>query len=221
MEIGRVLELLENQYGRLERRSRRKAIDVLIQTILSQNTSDTNSGRAFASLLSVFGSWDEVASAQVEGIAAAIRSGGLYRIKAARIKEILNAVTARSGSAELDFLASVPTSEAKEYLMGLPGVGQKTASCVLLFALGKPSLPVDTHVYRVARRLGLIDGTISVGQAHSELERMVPADKVYEFHLHMIEHGRQVCRARSPRCATCVFREECPSSVVSGKALAV
>ncbi|MFW6149928.1 MAG: endonuclease III domain-containing protein [Chloroflexota bacterium] len=221
MEIGRVLELLENQYGRLERRSRRKAIDVLIQTILSQNTSDTNSGRAFASLLSVFGSWDEVASAQVEDIAAAIRSGGLYRIKAARIKEILNAVKARGGSPELEFLASVPTSEARKYLMELPGVGQKTASCVLLFALGKPSLPVDTHVYRVARRLGLIDGTISVEQAHSELERMVPADKVYEFHLHMIEHGRQVCRARSPRCATCVFREECPSSLVSRKALVV
>lgn len=216
MNAKRVLELLEQHYGVLQQKRRQRPLDVLIQTILSQNTSDANSGRAFSSLVQRFGSWDEVASAPVDEIAAAIRSGGLYRIKAARIKHILATIREQTGATDLEFLESLPLAEAAQYLLGLPGIGRKTASCVLLFALGKPSLPVDTHVYRVARRLGLIGGRVSVEKAHSMLEDMIPADKVYEFHLHMIEHGRRVCHARQPRCAACIFGKECPSSLVAG-----
>lgn len=221
MKTRRVLELLERHYGVLQQRRRQSPLDVLIQTILSQNTSDVNSGRAFSSLVQGFGSWDQVASAPVDEIAAAIRSGGLYRVKAARIKHILTAIREQTGVTDLEFLGALSLAEATQYLLGLPGVGRKTASCVLLFALGKPSLPVDTHVHRVASRLRLIGGRVSVEKAHSMLGGMLPADKVYEFHLHMIEHGRRVCHARQPRCAACIFGPECPSFLVAGRTMAV
>jgi endonuclease-3 len=109
--------------------------------------------------------------------------------------------------------------EAKDYLVHLPGVGLKTASCVLLFGLGKPCLPVDTHVFTVAKRLGLIDSKVSIGQAHNLLQEQIPASKVYQFHLHMIEHGRRICHARQPRCAECVLRGACPGSLAPQKAV--
>ena len=170
MSIEEVIQLLEREYGSLEWRPENSPIDVLVGTILSQNTSDANSGRAFGSLQSAFGSWEAVASAPVEHIAQAIKSGGLSRIKAVRIKQILNKIEEERGSLSLDFLNSMDMFEAKDYLLNLPGVGQKTASCVLLFSLGKPSLPVDTHVFRVARRVGLIDSSVSVEKAHSLLQ---------------------------------------------------
>jgi len=218
MSIEEVIQLLEREYGSLEWKSGKEPIDVLIGTVLSQNTSDANSGRAFGSLQSTFGSWKAVASAPVEHIAQAIKSGGLSRIKAVRIKQILNKIEEEQGSLSLDFLKSMDMSEAKNYLVALPGVGQKTASCVLLFSLGKPSLPVDTHVFRVARRLGLIDSSVSVEKAHALLQEQIPSSKVYQFHLHMIEHGRRVCHARQPRCHECVLRRRCPSSLVSSQA---
>ena len=217
-DIAEVIKLLEQEYGPLEWKSGRKPIDVLIGTVLSQNTSDANSGRAFASLKATFDSWEAVASAPTEYIAQAIKSGGLSRIKAVRIKQILNKIEQEQGSIGLGLLGSLGISEARDYLMGLPGVGQKTASCVLLFSLGKPSLPVDTHVFRVARRLGLIDSKVSVEKAHSLLQEQVPPAEVYQFHLHMIEHGRRVCHARQPRCHECVLRSGCPSSLASSQA---
>ena len=218
MSIEEVIQLLERKYGPLEWRPENSPIDVLIGTILSQNTSDANSGRAFGSLQSTFGSWEAVASAPVEHIAQAIKSGGLSRIKAVRIKQILNKIEEERGSLSLDFLNSMDMFEAKDYLMNLPGVGQKTASCVLLFSLGKPSLPVDTHVFRVARRVGLIDSSVSVEKAHSLLQERIPSSKVYQFHLHMIEHGRRVCHARRPHCHECVLRSGCPGSLASSEA---
>lgn len=218
MSIDEVIKLLEQEYGSLEWQSGRKPVDVLIGTILSQNTSDANSGRAFGSLRTVFDCWEAVASAPVEHIAQAIKSGGLSRIKAVRIKQILNKIEEERGSVNLNFLSSVDMSEARDYLMNLPGVGQKTASCVLLFSLGKPALPVDTHVFRVARRLGLIDSRVSVGKAHALLQEQTSPSKVYQFHLHMIEHGRRVCHARQPCCQGCVLGSGCPSSLASSQA---
>jgi len=218
MPIREVIKLLEQEYGPLEWKSGREPVDVLIGTVLSQNTSDANSGRAFGSLKTAFDSWEAVASAPVEHIAQAIKSGGLSRIKAGRIKQILNKIEQARGSLSLDSLNSMDMSEAKDYLLNLPGVGQKTASCVLLFSLGEPSLPVDTHVFRVSRRLGLIDPNVSVEKAHALLQEQIPPSKVYQFHLHMIEHGRRVCHARQPRCHECVLRNGCPSSLVSSEA---
>jgi len=213
MAIGEVSEILEQEYGSLEWHSYQDPIDVLIGTILSQNTSDTNSGRAFAFLKASFDSWEAVASAPAEHIAQTIKSGGLSQIKAARIKQILEQIEKEQGRISLDFLNAKTMAEAKDYLMRLPGVGHKTASCVLLFSLEKPSLPVDTHVFRVAKRLGLIDSNVSIEKAHSLLQEQIPPSKVYQFHIHMIEHGRQICHARQPRCNRCILRGDCPSSL--------
>ena len=207
-----VIELLEQQYGCREWHSDREPVDVLIETILSQNTSDANSGKAFACLKASFDSWEVVASAPVERIAQAIKSGGLSQIKAVRIKQVLRQIEREQGRISLDSLRTMNMAEAEACLMRLPGVGHKTASCVLLFSLKKPSLPVDTHVFRVARRLGLIDARVPVDKAHSLLQGQLPPSKVYQFHIHMIEHGRQVCRARKPRCNACILSDVCPGS---------
>ena len=213
MAIAEVIELLEQEYGPCIVQPGRDPIDVLIGTILSQNTSDVNSGRAFDSLKATFDSWEAVASAPVEYIAQVIKLGGLFQIKAVRIKQILEQIEKEQGRISLDFLQSMNMAEAEDYLMHLPGVGQKTASCVLLFSLGKPSLPVDTHVFRVAKRLGLIDSRVSIEKAHSLLQEQIPKSKVYQFHIHLIEHGRQICHARRPRCDKCVLRVDCPNSL--------
>ncbi len=217
MIVTEVIELLEREYGSWQWQPNREPIDVLIGTILSQNTSDVNSKRAFDSLLSTFGSWENVVAAPVEQIAQAIKSGGLSRIKAVRIKQILTKLEKEQGRINLDWLGAMDVTEAKDYLMRLPGVGPKTASCVLLFGLGKPCLPVDTHVFRVAKRLGLISSKVSIEEAHDLLQEQIPAAKVYQFHLHLIEHGRRVCHARQPHCGECVLRDGCPSSVVSSE----
>ena len=210
--IEEVIELLEQEYGPRKWQPDGDPIDVLIGTILSQNTSDTNSGGAFASLKASFASWEAVASAPAEHIAQVIKSGGLSQIKAVRIKQVLEQIEKEQGRISLDSLKSKSMAEAEDYLMRLPGVGHKTASCVLLFSLGKPSLPVDTHVFRVAKRLGLIDSRASVEKAHSLLQEQTPPAKVYQFHIHMIEHGRRICHARQPRCNRCILRGICPSA---------
>ena len=210
--MERIIGLLEQEYGKLEWHPDRKPLAGLVRTILSQNTSDVNSSRAFNALMSTFGSWQAIASAPVQEIAYAIKVGGLSRIKAVRIKQILNKIEEEHSCISLDFLKSLSASEAKDYLMRLPGVGEKTANCVLLFSLGKPCLPVDTHVFRVAKRLGLIDAKVSIDKAHYLLQQQVPPSKVYQFHIHMIEHGRKVCHARNPQCDSCILRNDCPSS---------
>jgi len=211
--ILEVIELLEQEYGPREWQSGRDPFDVLIGTILSQNTSDTNSGRAFASLKSNFDSWEDIASAPAGHIARVIQAGGLHQIKAARIKQVLGQIEKEQGRISLDSLKSKTMAEAENYLMRLPGVGHKTARCVLLFSLGKPSLPVDTHIFRVAKRLGLINSKTSIEKAHSLLQEQIPPSKVYQFHIHMIEHGRRICHAHQPRCNRCILRVICPSSL--------
>jgi endonuclease-3 len=184
-------------------------LNVLVQTILSQNTSDTNSGRAFRSLQASFPRWEDVVSADVNEIADVIRSGGLGEIKAGRIKQALGEIQQQRGRLELDFLNDLTLDEARDWLKQLPGVGTKTANCVFLFSLQRPALPVDTHVYRVARRLGIIDARTTVEKAHRLLESLVPPEKVYPFHVLFIEHGRKVCRAQRPRCDDCVLNGLC------------
>lgn len=209
--ISELLLLLEQKYGPHCWQPGAAQLSVLIQTILSQNTSDANSKRAFDELTATFVGWEEMASVSEEQIAAAIKSGGLADIKARRIKLTLQQILHQRGALDLEFLADLPVEEAKAWLKRLPGVGPKTAGCVLLFSLGMPALPVDTHVYRVSRRLGLIKTGVSIVKAHDILEGLVPVQSLYQFHLYLIEHGRKVCKARRPLCHRCVLAQGCPS----------
>ena len=211
ISVGQVLKLLSGEYGKRRWRPRQSPIAVLIQTILSQNTSDRNSGRAFEQLLASFGSWEDMANASVGEISHSIKAGGLGEVKARYIKQALEEIRRRLDGFELDFLRKLPVDEARDWLRQLPGVGMKTASCVLLFSLGMPALPVDTHVLRVAKRLGLVDSKTSAEKAHKLLEGLVPPHDVYQFHVLLIEHGRKTCKAQRPRCKECVLRGLCPS----------
>jgi endonuclease-3 len=218
LKVSEIIELLQKEYGSINWRSRTDPLSELIMTILSQNTSDHNSRRAFDSLLANFGSWEAVAEGSVEDITEAIKLGGLAKVKAPRIKQILQQIQSQRGSLDLRFLKKMPVAEAKEWLQSLPGVGPKTAACVLLFSLGKPVLPVDTHIHRVAKRLGLIDSRVSAEKAHEILGEMVPAEDVYQFHIHMIEHGRRVCKAQRPRCHECMLLKVCPTGQMLNEA---
>ena len=212
LSIEQILELLTDEYGNRERQPHKSPVSVLIQTILSQNTSDANSGRAFESLLTTFTDWDDIAAASVDEITNSIKNGGLGGVKGKYIKQVLEQIKKERNGFELDFLEQLTLDEARDWLRQLPGVGMKTASCVLLFSLGMPALPVDTHVFRVARRLGLVDSKVSVEQTHRMLEHLVPTDDIYRFHVLVIEHGRKVCKSKHPRCYQCVLRMLCPSA---------
>lgn len=189
------------------------AVAELILTVLSQNTADTNSGRAFTQLMRRYPSWSAIADAPPGDVVAAIQCGGLALQKAPRIQAILRAVRERSPDFRLDFLASAPLEEARGWLRSLPGVGPKTAACVLLFALGRPAMPVDTHVERVAKRLGLIPAAATAEQAHELLEALVEPSDYYRFHMLLIKHGRRLCAARRPLCERCPLASDCPSSL--------
>jgi len=183
----------------------------LVMTILSQNTSDTNSARAFASLRRRFRSWKQAAEAPAHELAEAIRPGGLANVKASRIQAILKAIRRRRGRYSLKHLRHLPPAQARQELADFFGVGPKTVACVLLFACRMPVLPVDTHVHRVSQRLGLIGPKVGAAKAHELLERMVPPADVLDFHLLLIRHGRQVCVARRPWCSRCVLAGRCPA----------
>ena len=209
--IDWVLSLLREAHGPLAERPHLPPIAELVQTILSQNTSDRNSGRAYSNLASYYPTWKDVAMAEEHEIAESIRSGGLARIKSFRIKLILNKIMQERADMDLNFLRELPLDEAKAWLRQLPGVGPKTAACVLLFSLDMPAMPVDTHVFRLARRLGLVADGISAEGAHEALESMLGPEQVYPFHMYLIQHGRRVCKAGKPLCHRCVLVEKCPS----------
>ncbi|MCH8184498.1 MAG: endonuclease III [Chloroflexi bacterium] len=206
-----VMRLLGPDYGPVEWKARYDPASELVYTILSQHTSDVNSGRAFDALMKRFGSLKAVASAPAGEIEDAIRAGGLARVKAPRIKAVLEQVFDEVGSYDLSFLAEMPLSEAKAWLKRLPGIGPKTAAIILCFSLGMPAMPVDTHIYRVSKRLGLIGAKVNAEKAHDILEDMVPPSEVFPFHMYLIRHGRQVCKALRPQCNRCVLAERCPS----------
>ena len=209
-----VYRLLADHYGAHPWERRAEPLEELIFTVLSQHTSDVNTFRTFADLRAAYPTWQEVMDAPVDNVAEAIRRGGLSQVKAPRIQAILRSIKRQRGEISIDFLADLPPDEARAWLLDLPGVGPKTAACVLLFSLEMPALPVDTHVHRVAGRLGLITPKTGADRAHHVLESLVDEPQMYQFHVDLIEHGRRVCHARRPRCADCVLSPVCPSSTV-------
>jgi endonuclease-3 len=202
---------LERHFGELLPPRRSDPLDELILTVLSQHTSDVNAERAFESLRRAFPTWDEVARARSEEVADAIRSGGLANTKAPRIQAILREVREREGRFDLSSLQRMSDPETTEYLASLPGVGPKTAAVVLAFALGRDALPVDTHVHRVATRLGLIEPRTSAQKAHRVLAELVPAQIRVPLHVGFIRLGREICKAGRPLCEDCPVFELCPT----------
>ncbi len=210
---------LRAAYGRPVLNPHRAPIDELVLTVLSQNTNDRNRDVAYARLGERFpGGWPEVSDAPVEEIEEAIRPGGLSKTKSSRIKEMLAAL----GDDDLAWMAEAPLEQAREHLTALPGVGRKTAACVLLFSFGRPDVPVDTHVFRVGGRLGLFRPGASFDEAHDELTRLAGGDpdEAYELHVALIRHGRRTCVAHSPRCGECPLRRMCPYARAAAAATA-
>jgi endonuclease-3 len=218
-----------------DRRARRRLVDVVLQrlgeryehptwagprldpvselvlTILSQNTADTNSFRAFTLLRAVYPGWPAVLAAPTDELVEVIRPGGLGPTKAPRIQAVLAEVhDATNGSWDLSFLNEWPLEQARQWLIDLPGIGRKTAAIVLLFGFGRPALPVDTHVHRVALRLGLLPPRTDVERAHALLEASLRPDEMYPFHVELIRHGRDTCRAPRPICGLCPLTDVCP-----------
>jgi endonuclease-3 len=196
-------------YGEPRWRPHMDAISELVSTILSQNTNDVNRDRAFQQLRERLPTWEAVRDADVEDVKDAIRTAGLANHKGPAIVRALKHITEQRGDLSLEFLRDLPVEEAKGWLTAINGVGPKTASIVLLFSLGMPAFPVDTHVHRVTRRLGLIGPKVTREQAHTILESMLPEETYYSFHLNVIRHGRQVCGARNPQCSACALRGVC------------
>jgi endonuclease-3 len=208
-KIGTVYDALARVYGPLEWIPSKDPLSELVLTILSQHTSDINRDRAFRTMRQRFPTWEEVRDAPTEDLADAIRAGGLANIKAPRIQQVLKTISEERGELDISFLNDAPMEEARAWLGGLNGVGPKTAACVLVFACGHPAFPVDTHVYRVSQRLGLIGPRTNAEKAHDELETMVEPEKRYSFHVYLIRHGRNTCKAHRPLCEVCPVSRWC------------
>ena len=208
--IPTILKRLQKRYGRRPWKCWGKGIDVLIDTILSQNTSNKNSDAAYRQLRRRFKSWNQVADAPTAEVERHIRVSGLSNQKAPRIQSILRSIKQHHGKMDLQFLDSEDEQKAYEYLTNFKGIGPKTANCVLLFAFAKPLFPVDTHIHRIARRLQLIPARATAEQAHDLLKPMIPPKQRYEMHVLLIEHGRKICKAINPRCDDCVLLDLCP-----------
>jgi endonuclease III len=216
--VRAIRDRLREFYGRPCNEPHHAPLDELVLTVLSQNTNDRNRDVAYARLRERFPEerkshspdWEAVASAPLDQVEEAIRPGGISRVKSRRIQAMLGAIAAERGSLDLEGLATAPREEALDDLERLPGVGRKTAACVLLFSFDRPELPVDTHVYRVASRLGLIRPKASFEEAHETLRALVDPEDVYELHVNMIRHGRRICTARDPRCTECPLLRLCP-----------
>lgn len=210
--MKRILKRLVKAYGPRPWKRWGRGVDVLVDTILSQNTSNANSDAGYRQLRRALRTWNAVADAPVEQVERAIRVSGLSRIKAPRIQAILRQIREERGKIDLEFLADWPAEKALAWLMSFKGIGPKTAHCVLLFAFGKSVFPVDTHIHRIALRMGLIPSRASAEAAHEQLAaKIAPRDR-YAMHLLLIEHGRKVCRARNPACGVCVLRDVCEHS---------
>jgi endonuclease III len=204
--VRAIRDRLRELYGRPVNHPHGHPIAELVRTVLSQNTNDTNRDVAYERLRERLPTWEAVRDAPTEDVIEAIRPGGLANTKGPRIQHILRQL---DDHPDLDWLKDAPRDEAIDFLTALPGVGRKTAACVMIFALGRPEIPVDTHVYRVGGRLGLFRERASFEEAHDEMLWIVDPEDAYEFHINLIRHGREVCRPR-PRCEDCELRRMCP-----------
>ncbi len=196
-------------YGQPTWRNPLPPVDELVSTILSQNTNDANRDRAFESLRQRFPTWEQVRDAVPWSVTAAIRPAGLANQGGPRIQQVLQGISAERGSLDLYFLKELPLEEARLWLMKFQGVGPKTAAIVLLFSLGRPAFPVDTHIYRVTGRIGLRPEKMMVEEVHVHLEKLLPPETYYAAHLNIIRLGREICGARKPDCPRCPLRELC------------
>jgi endonuclease-3 len=210
--VRAILTRLEKRWGVLAPPRRVDPLDELILTVLSQHTSDLNAERAFAQLRAVFPTWPEVMAAPTPTVADAIRSGGLAETKAPRIQAILRAVDDREGRLDLSRLRDVSDGDARAYLTSLPGVGPKTAAVVMSFALGRDAIPVDTHVHRVSKRLGLVPANASAEKADRLLHDLVPDGLRTRLHVALIRLGREICKAPTPQCRQCPLKDLCPTA---------
>ena len=207
-----ILNRLRKRYGDLVPPRRSDPLEELILTVLSQHTSDVNAERAFEGLRAAFPSWEGVVGAPTRAVADAIRSGGLADTKAPRIQAILREVEERRGAFDLSYLSELSDQEARAELVSLRGVGPKTAAVVLSFALGRDAMPVDTHVHRVTKRLGLVPSTASAERADRILHDLVPEGLRTPLHVALIRLGREICKAPTPRCRICPLNDICPTA---------
>jgi endonuclease III len=214
-EVAKVDARLRRVFGEPRRRDR-DPISQLVATMLSQATTDVQTARSFAALRRRFPSWEQVRDAPVSQITRAIRSSGLAQQKAPRIQQALQHITRERGRIELDFLKRMPIRESRRWLMRMTGVGPKTASIVLLFAFSKPVFPVDTHIHRVAGRLGWLPSKVTAAKAHDVLEPMIPSKAHYRLHVNLIRLGREICQARQPKCEVCMLKDLCTYYARSG-----
>ena len=208
-KVAPVAAALAGRHGRPEWRPGVDPMDELVSCILSQSTNDTNRDRAFDALKTRWPDWQSVVDAPTDEVIATIRVAGLANQKGPRIQALLRSIHEQRGAWNIDFLADLPLEEANAWLTSLRGVGPKTAAIVLCFAFGRPALPVDTHVHRVGKRLGLIPEKMSAERAHPLMAALVPPEQHYSFHIQLIRHGRELCHARRPDCAQCPLTTEC------------
>jgi endonuclease III len=204
-----VSELLHEVYGTVRWHTDMSGVDMLVECILSQSTSDLNSGRAFAALKARYPEWEQAAYAPVEELIETIRSAGLANQKAPVIQAVLHHIYTECGGYNIDFLGDMPLDEAKSWLTQLRGVGPKTAAIVLCFSYNRPAFPVDTHVHRVGQRIGFLPKGISADRAHDVMEAITPPEAHYDFHITLIRHGREICLARRPQCERCPIMAYC------------
>jgi endonuclease-3 len=204
-----IIQNLERTYGVPINERASRPLDMLIKIILSQATSDTNSERTFAALKKRFPTWDAALRARTSTLADTIRAGGLANQKAAVIKDLLGQIKEKRGTLSLDFLHDLPDEEAVRYLSQFRGIGPKTVACTLLFACRKEVFPLDTHIFRILRRVGLIPQKCTDARAHEIMNRIVPPGKFYSFHVNLVRHGRAICRPREPLCERCPIVEYC------------
>jgi endonuclease III len=207
-----ILARLEKRFGVMAPPRAIDPLDELVWTVLSQHTSDLNAERAFDALRGAYPTWQAVVDAPTGEVADVIRSGGLANTKAPRIQAILREVREREGAYSLETLRAKSDVDARAYLTSLPGIGPKTAAVVLSFALGRDAMPVDTHVHRVTKRLGIIPPTASAERADRSLHDLVPEGLRTRMHVAFIRHGREICKAPTPLCAQCPLKDLCPTA---------
>ena len=206
--VARIRERLAEVYGVPAAEPHGDPLAELVLTVLSQSTNDRNRDVAFLRLRERFPTWEAVRDAPVEEIEEAIRPGGISKVKSARIQAMLRAI---GDPLDLEWMRDAPVAESQEYLCALPGVGRKTAACVLLFSYGLRDVPVDTHVSRVATRLGLLRPKASFDELHDAMLELTPEGAELELHVNLLRHGRRTCHAQRPACAACALRRMCPS----------